>query len=220
MVTFPAQHELVPLIRRWGERLRFASRVVTSELNSLLTDDARDRFIATFRDEFGHRRPIDEPLLRCVLSRAVRPPAGEMPIDERLWWCLSSRDSFPPRALRPAGGALTPGFGREPIESWTEREMRVMHAAINRAVISHDSALFERVLDAAAWLMDNVQTDNATNRPWGIHAVIIHGLLGHTNAEHDAAGMLHAARAATGEADRLSQIILLDAARTLDRWTA
>lgn len=220
MVSFPAPHDLAPSIRRWSERLRFAARVVSAELDTLITDDARDRFISAFRDEFGHRRPIDEPLLRCVLSRPVRAPSADMPTDERLWWCLASRDSFPPRALRTAGGALTPGFGREPIEFWTEREMRVMHATMNRAIIARDASLFDRVLDAADWLMDNVQTDNATNRPWGIHAVIIRGLLGHTHAEHDAAGMLHAARAATGEADRLSQIILLDAARTLDRWIA
>lgn len=218
MASFPAQHDLVPSIRHWVDRFRFASRVVAAELDSLITDDARDRFITTFRDEFGHRRPIDEPLLRCVLSRPVRAPSNEMPIDEQLWWCLASRDSFPPRALRASGGALTPGFGREPIESWTEREMRVMHAAVNRALIARDSSLFDRVLDAADWLIDNVQPDNATNRPWGIHAVVIRGLLGHSHAEHDAAGMLHAARAATGEADRLSQIILRDAARNLERW--
>lgn len=220
MASFPAQPDLVPTIRRWADRLRYAARLMAKELDSLRTDDARDRFIASFRDEFGHRRPIDEPLLRCVLSRSVRAPSGEMPVDERLWWCLASRDSFPPRVLRAAGGALTPGFGREPIESWTEREMRVVHAAINHAISSRDSTLFDRVIDAADWLMDNVQTDNATNRPWGVHAVIIRGVLGHTHAEHDAAGMVHAATAATGEADRLSQIILLDAARALDRWIA
>lgn len=220
MPGFPPQPDLVPLIRRWAERLHFGARTISSELESLRTDDARDRFIATFRDEFSHRRPIDEPLLRCVLSRPVRAPSADMPIDERLWWCLASRDSFPPRALRAAAGALTPGFGREPIESWTERELRVMHAATNRAILARDPALLDRVLDAADWLIDNVQADNATNRPWGVHAVIIRGVLGHTHAEHDASGMIHAAKAATGEADRLSQIILLDAARALERWIA
>jgi hypothetical protein len=220
MVSFPAQPDAVPPIRRWADRLRHAARVMATELDSLRTDDARDRFIATFRDEFSHRRPIDEPLLRCVLARPVRAPSADMPIDERLWWCLASRDSFPPRALRAAAGALTSGFGREPVESWTERELRVMHAAINRAIIARDAALFDRVLGAADWLIDNVQADNATNRPWGVHAVIIRGVLGHTHAEHDASGMIHAAKAATGEADRLSQIILLDAARALDRWIA
>ena len=154
-----------------------------------------------------------------MLARPVRSPSGDMPLDERLWWCLASREAFPARVLR-AAGALTPGFGREPIEPWTEREMRVMHASLNRAIADRDASLLDRVLDAAGWLVDNVQTDNATNRPWGVHAVIIRAALGHSHADHDAAGMLHVARAATGEADRLSQIILLDAARALERSIA
>lgn len=218
MNVFPPDPSLAPHVRRWCDRLRYASRQVRAVLDALITDDAKERYITTFRDEFGQRRPIDQPVLRRVLSLPAPMPAGDLPIDERLWWCLASREAFPPRILKASAGSLTTGFGREPIEPWTEREMRVLHAATDRAIEERDAPLLARVLDAADWLLDNIETDNATNRPWGVHAAIIRSAMGHSHAEHDAAGMIHAANAATGEADRLSQFIMLDAARTLDRW--
>lgn len=220
MTLFPPELPATAHARLWAERLRRSADVMMATLARLNSDEEREAYVTGFRDEFGHRRAVDEPLLRHLLDRPAQPPAGNLPIDERLWWCLASGEAFPKGLIATPAGPLTTGFGREPIEFWTERELRVLHAVTSRSIENKDAALLVRAMDAANWLSDNIQTDNATNRPWGIHSVIIRAALGHSNADHDAAGMVHAANAATGEADRLSQIIMLDAARALDRWIA
>ena len=108
------------------------------------------------------------------------------------------------------------------IEVWTECELSVLHAGWRIILAGHGDreprrALLARLRAAVAWHLEHTQPDNATSRPWGIHAFLD---LGRPDVEaiDYAANMLHAAESARtsgGGNDRLRGWILDDAARGL-----
>lgn len=149
---------------------------------------------------------------------AVRPArlrdgaaAGEV----RLW--RSMRDGLRGEAaLRDAGidpagtGPLWPSGDWSAIEVWTEAELCGLHA-LSR--LDDDAVVAARLRAALLWHLEHTQPDNATNRPWALHAFLLHPQ-GDGAARAYAETLLHNAEA-QGLEDPASRWILADAAREL-----
>jgi hypothetical protein len=192
-------------------------------------------FIEAFRDELGHRRAIDRPLLGRLLGAHQAPdqtpghtPCGSPePVathDRHLWWGLVSDQQVEDviSDLLDGTGPLIgeAEFARGAIEATTETELGALHAFAHYADIPGFPAdrIRARTLDAARWHVDTLQPDNGTNHPWAIHVFV--GL-----AEADPAyampaslhaeGLLHNAVVRSGRPDRFSACLLIDAARAL-----
>jgi len=82
-------------------------------------------------------------------------------------------------------------------------------------------SLFSRALAAAEWHLEALQPDNATNRPWACH---VFAILGVERARPDAIlhaqTLVHNCMVAQGRPDRRSALILVDAARAIERELA
>lgn len=113
------------------------------------------------------------------------------------------------------------------IEVWTECELAVIHA-VTEVLLRPESRgrtadrLLARLDHAVAWHLEHTQPDNATGRPWAVHAFLLRG-----DPEADAidyaASMLHtveASRASDVPPEPLIDWILADAARGLAGDTA
>lgn len=178
-------------------------------------------FIATFRDESGHRRGVDRPLLGFMLGLPPGTPPAIAPdrLDERLWWALHDRDA-PVTDLLETSGPLVgeAAFEAGPIETVTETELGALHAL--RHLAARDHALRARCLDAAGWHVRTLQPDNGTNHPWAVHVFLefasIEGPLT-GGARLHAEMLVHNTLVATGRPDRFSACLLLDAARFMHR---
>lgn len=107
-------------------------------------------------------------------------------------------------------GPLLAHGDRDTIETWTEGELCSIHALMR--IASHDPWWRDRLQSAVDWHLEWTQPDNATNRPWGIHAFLaLGGLEGRMYAET----MLHNAQAGGAQQDPLVAWALGDAARWL-----
>jgi hypothetical protein len=93
------------------------------------------------------------------------------------------------------------------IETLTEQELACLHA------FSWLEGLTARVREAAEWLIEHVQPDNATMRPWSAQVFAAMGMEGNTDAKMYAQTLVHNALVAGGgKPEPLSACILLDAA--------
>lgn len=109
------------------------------------------------------------------------------------------------------------------IEVWTECELAVLHAATNLVLDQSedhpDAARMQERLDLAiAWHLEHTQPDNATGRPWAIHAFLLRGTP-QAEALDYAASMLHTVEASRMPGTPLEPLmawILADAARGLN----
>lgn len=176
------------------------------------------RWITAFADDAGHRRDCDTPFLCSMLF--VNPPSP-MPANAshlaRAWWGwfdYTIRDSL--AISWDADGPLIPGLQADGIEVWTETELGTMHALVSSAKGARNKAILERVFRAAAWTLDNLQPDNATNHPWAVHVFFAAAWHGVSSACRPLAEtLLHNCQVALGRPDRLSAHILADAAEAL-----
>ncbi|MCC6426595.1 MAG: hypothetical protein IT435_07215 [Phycisphaerales bacterium] len=210
--------------KAWAARLRMLAEPVIR--SSPLADrsaspEAIRVFIDTFADEAGHRRKVDRFLLSTQLGGlAVDEPApasGESTADLHLWHMLAAgRAWLRPEWLRDTG-PLGSNAITAPIEAWTERELAALHALAAIARCERDSTLIARCHDAARWFTREIQPDNATHHPWGIHTFIA------LWADHNdietrlyAETMLHNCMVTLGRPDRLSACILWHAASELE----
>ncbi|MBL8964449.1 MAG: hypothetical protein KF787_02785 [Phycisphaeraceae bacterium] len=214
----------------WRRRLEWAARPVLegTPIVDGSTDASHARsFIEAFTDERGHRRPVDLPFLAAILAvdpfalaAGVWGPGGR---DVELWWLVADGVSsgrwrtpaWMTRGRAPITGAWTDG----PIEVWTERELSGLHAtwSIARGP-GADPGLQDRCLDAALWLMENVQPDNATGHPWAAHVFAwMWAKHGDEEARLYAETLLHNAIAGRGRPDRFSACVLWHAAAGLER---
>ena len=120
-------------------------------------------------------------------------------------------------------GALLPQGLHRTIEVWTESELAALHG-LTWLAMEHDRADWARLAEmTAAWHVDHLQPDNATNHPWSVHLFIQRAL-----ANNDPEASLYAetlilnCRVTTGIPDPLSAMILADAAAALrsmqERW--
>ncbi len=182
------------------------------------------RWISSFTDDAGHRRDCDSPFLSSMLFinpiSPMPPTASHL---SRAWWGwfdYTIRDSL---AIDwDADGALMPSLQEAGIEVWTETELGAMHALVSAAKGARNRAVLERVFRAAAWILDNLQPDNATNHPWAIHLFVIMALdparaePQRAAADLYAQSLLHNAVVHQGRPDRFSALILWDAMECLD----
>lgn len=112
--------------------------------------------------------------------------------------------------VQDAAAPLLALGARDTIETWTEGELCSLHALMRLA--RHDPWWRKRLQSAVDWHLEWTQPDNATNRPWGIHAFLaLGGLEGRMYAET----MLHNAQAGGAQQDPLVAWALGDAARWL-----
>jgi hypothetical protein len=144
--------------------------------------------------------------------RAARP--GVESLDLRLWRCTGEPGlPVPPELLEAGEGPLRPRLSDGPIEVWTEVELSSLHALWRLARLRADPRLRDRALAAMRWHLEHTQPDNATNRPWALHAFLQEGS---AEGEAYAGTLLHNALAHGGRPEPLSAWILMDAAVELD----
>lgn len=154
---------------------------------------------------------------RAVFARALRvdpgPAPRELANDAVWWWALQGPG--PPPSPPPGLGPLLPHLQAEGIETWTQAELSALHALWNAS--SPGDALRARCLNAAAWLIREVQPDNATLLPWAAHVFVLgaHTELPGPEALHYADTLVHNTIAGGSLSSALAGAILLDAARAL-----
>ncbi len=183
-----------------------------------------------FADDAGNTRPIDAMLIARLRGRPAPPLRGSLPAtqpDLALWHALAS--NAPPErtdAVLAAAraeprsswggdsGALFPQSGIA-LEVWTETDLAALHALWWLARTHHRPDWEALVRGASAWHLDNIQPDNATAHPWAVH---LFALAGATNphARLYAETLLHNCQVSLGRPDKLSALILLDAACAIE----
>lgn len=200
--------------------LRLLAAPVVPDLDVTAPEPDRARAIAAFRDELGHRRATDAPLLARLLG--IRPgaaPDGLHP-DAALWWALHDRSLDPVSLIEAADGPLVPSLRRLSMEVWSEGELASLHALSWHATRSEGCDLAARVESAARWHLAELQPDNATNRPWAVHVFAdLAQRTGDAAARAHVGTLVHNSIVSLGRPDRLSAAILLDAADWLERRT-
>lgn len=144
--------------------------------------------------------------------RAPRP--GLVGLDVALWTaCASPLQRLNELPLDMAGdGPLHAWTGDGAIEVWTEVELSALHAAWRLARRGAHGELRMRIERAMRWHLEHTQPDNATNRPWALHAFLLQGS---PDARAYAGTLLHNAQALGGRPEPLSAWILSDAAAEL-----
>ncbi|MEY3231108.1 MAG: hypothetical protein RL689_1197 [Planctomycetota bacterium] len=201
-----------PSLTTWQARL---SRVANSRLGSIAWPPPEAAtFVSTFRDDAGHRRPVDAAFLAHVTGIPSAPAASESP-DCRLWGQAArppaARDERIVRAALDADPrALAMGLRESGIEIWTETELACLHALTWLGVDREPRATI-----AARFLIEELQPDNGTNHPWAIHWFAwLECTQGDMEAGLYAQALLHNAMTAGGGVpDLFSAIIFHDAAR-------
>jgi hypothetical protein len=176
-----------------------------------------------FSDEQGHRRPVDAPLLAwrfgVPLQGVATSPATHALGDERLWWALHDASIDVDGLLAPENGPLLRFHDRRPgIEVWTEAELAGLHALWHLARVRGRQDWHARALLAAAWHVEHLQPDNATNHAWAIHVFVENAISSNSpdNASLHAETLLHNCMVAGGgRPDRFSAHLLLDSATAL-----
>lgn len=231
-------------ISLWVTRLRSAA---AQTLHRELGSDAAQlphclppsgsELVEAFRDESGSRRLIDRLLLCWRLGVSVPDAdardAGRGAIDERLWLAVATGSKGPSGPEELVGlsedvkGPMI-AEGGAALEVWTERELAVLHAAWHLSARDGWTAAGitrPRLWRAVAWFVENIQPDNATNHPWGLHVFVATGIAPQstgldpgvaTAADYCAQMMLHNCQVGLGRADVLSAHVLADAADALD----
>lgn len=213
----------------WARRLRVVggeSLRGTPVVEAGAGEAEKRAFIDGFVDEAGHRRGVDRWLLRWMLGvredagGEVRgDPSGGQSADVALWRVLGSGSAWAaPAWLRATGPLASDGIG-DAIEVWTETELSCLHALWSIARREGNVLLRARCVDAARWMMANVQPDNGTNHPWGIQVFAwMWAEEGDEDARMYAETMLHNCMVMQGRADRFGGCILWEGARGLGDW--
>ena len=143
--------------------------------------------------------------------RPARP--GVASLDLRLWACAAQpAEPLPEGILGPTGGPLRPWPTDGTVEVWTEVELSSLHALWRLARQRKAPSLRERARSAMRWHLEHTQPDNATNRPWALHAFLQEGS---AEGEAYAGTLLHNALAHGGKPEPLSAWILMDASAEL-----
>mgnify|MGYP006896910220 CR=1 FL=1 len=137
-------------------------------------------------------------------------------VDLRLW--LEACRAAPAPEGVPAGeGPLLAWDQSVAIEVWTECELAALHA-LARFARHPDPAIAsfsgERTAEAIRWHLEHTQPDNATNRPWALHAFLL-AEDGSGEPTAYAGKLLHNRSATEARNEPLSLWILADAAREL-----
>lgn len=143
--------------------------------------------------------------------------------EQRLWRaCLGESDQADlighlQATLGDRRGALLSTDGFLAIEVWTECELAAVHA-LSRLARHTDARIAafsgDRVVEAVRWHLEHTQPDNATNRPWALHAFLL-AEDGSGDPTAYAETLLHNMSATEARNEPLSRWILADCAREL-----
>ncbi|MFO0829203.1 MAG: hypothetical protein U0572_13770 [Phycisphaerales bacterium] len=152
------------------------------------------------------------------------PPAGAVRAAHRdpvspggevlLWRAVQSGDPLADSGIDLAArGPLWRSDAWAAIEVWTEAELCGLHALWRAARLRSDERgpIRNRLSAAIDWHLEHTQPDNATNRPWALHAFLFDP---REEGRLYAETLLHNAQA-QGLGDDASRWILADAAREL-----
>lgn len=206
---------------RWISHLQAVTGGLLAGVPFEAGEAARVGYVEGFQDEFGNRRASDRAFLAHLLRAPVTPlrPVGDMGLDERLWWHVADGSSLPEGLVAGRDGLLVDPDAYA-IEYRTMIELSSLQAFWSVALRENDPAMRTRALDAARWHVEELQPDNAINRPWGL-AVFVElaieeqdEMLAQT-AELHAQTLLHNACINFGKPDLLSALILRDATEQL-----
>ncbi len=196
-----------------AEDLRRLAAPIVPDLDPSAVESERLRAITGFRDELGHRRATDAPLLARLLGVHPGAPSGDLHPDAALWWSLHDHALDPVTLIEAADGPLVPSLRRLGVEVWSEGELAALHALSWHANQPERSDLAARVESAARWHLAELQPDNATNRPWAVHVFAdLANRSGDAAARAHVGTLVHNSIVSLGRPDRLSAAILLDAA--------
>jgi hypothetical protein len=205
----------------WRLRLQAAGNagLIGSPLDPALTHTQNS--LQDFRDASGQRHPSHPPFLARLLGVAVPTPnkdwnSSRHP-DARLWWGVLDISFLTDDCFANTGGPLWPELVREGVEAWTLVELRGLHALWWIGTLHQMPHLCARALDAASWHIEEMQPDNATNRPWAVHVFLQHAArCGGSEGEMFAQTLLHNALiTGGGKAETISAAILVDASKAL-----
>ncbi|MGV6813374.1 MAG: hypothetical protein ACWA5W_00030 [Phycisphaerales bacterium] len=219
----PNQTKL-PTAKQWTDHIR---SLIHSPLRALPfhASDAHKRdYIDSFQDEYTNRRNTDRPFLAYLFDISLDPPTStdSLPLDEQLWWMVQSKNPSPEQALaliNPTGGFLPDETLA--IEYRTKVELCALHACWIIARQTNSTSLQDRCLSAAHWHTQELQPDNAINRPWATQVFIALAQqtpdpeishLAHLHAQT----LIHNTSITFGHPDILSALILSDVANDLD----
>lgn len=199
----------------------WASRLQTAAERTLGQDFARggEPALREFTDERGNRRPVDLLLVARVLGVAPPPKMTLESAELALWRIVSDVDQDVGGLLAPDSGAGAPLLHHAEgtvIEAWTEAELCALHALWAIGSEQRGQTHQSRCLRTATWHVEHTQPDNATARPWAIHVFLIHATrTGSPESAMYAETMLHNCLVGSGYPDRVSAVILMDAAAAL-----
>lgn len=179
----------------------------------------------SFRDENKSRLPTDLPLIAHLLDIPIPadlPDAriqnrAESPItrpDLDIWESLTRPGAPLPADLLDSDGPFAPRLREQGIEAWTEVELSSLHALTAFAFTRNDEHAMSRCRSSVLWHLDNMQPDNGTNRPWGLHAFALFADQ-HPDAALHAQTLVHNACVQRGRPDKRSALILLHSAKVL-----
>lgn len=205
----------------WAERLRRIAGPVLADtpLIGPATPAEARRFVDEFRDEHGHRRPVDRYLLSTVLGLPAEPPGAGAAADVQAWAGVAAGQD-PPFIDLEAHGPLVfaPGRPGAPgIETSTEMELAVLHALWRRSGGPGGARARRRALAAARWAVAELQPDNATGHPWAVAVFLeLWFVSDEPEARLYAETLVHNCLVAAGRPDRFSAVLLLDSANLLD----
>ena len=115
-------------------------------------------------------------------------------------------------ALRPGASLVDQGRFRT-LEVWTECELAALHALWRLCRVAPTPARLGRLDELRSWHLEHTQPDNATNRPWAVHAFV--AAPGPENQLY-AETLLLNFEASSARTEPLSRWILRDAARELE----
>ncbi len=205
---------------RW---VKLLDSVCKDRLDTVPFDEdvaTRVGYIEDFRDEFGNRRASDRPFLSHMLGveiSALRDP-DTMALDEQLWWCVAARSSTDHVLVAEHGGLLV-NPDEYAIEYRTMIELCALQAFWSMSS-SGGGRLVERAFEAARWNIEELQPDNAINRPWGLVVFVELALSDPDTTAAQSASLyaqtlLHNACINFGKPDLLSAMILHDCVRQL-----
>ncbi len=219
-------------LSRWANALRRSARKTLGD--DLGAADWGTSAIGGFSDEMGHRRAVDPYLLAWRGKQEATPPASAHPATpEALLWAALTDESIDVRAVLgdrldrlgsptddPAG-SLFPQPDDVVIEVWSETELASLHALWWHAAVRADEDIAALIPEVAAWHVERMQPDNATNHPWAVHVFVeLESADKVPGAALYAQTLLHNCMVSLGRPDRFSAHILADAATALEHASA
>lgn len=212
----------VPSLDQWIGHLKQLAMPVLESVPFDGSAEARMLYIDEFRDEYGSRRDTDSALLCRVLNVPYETIKSDetSDLDLRLWEALHTMNSDWESWISKTGGLVA---DIQAIEQRTLIELCSMHALFHLVYAGDqiNTVMQDRINSLVDWHTQELQPDNAINRPWGVVACIARAVTA-SEEDNSLSAMLHAQTLISnccismGQPDRLSAFILLDSANSLE----